>query len=128
MVTAAVLAAACFLWLLWSGMIPNGRTDRETGFSGPVSINMAVSQLNAAYKDRLADLQDGDYHEIQFQGQGPDWHSILAVFACKISQGSEAMELSSLNEDQAGLLEQVFWDMVLLSPRLERIEIGRAHV
>lgn len=122
MVTAAVLAAACFLWLLWSGMIPNGRTDRETGFSGPVSINMAVSQLNAAYKDRLADLQDGDYHEIQFQGQGPDWHSILAVFACKISQGSEAMELSSLNEDQAGLLEQVFWDMVLLSPRLERIE------
>lgn len=101
MVTAAVLAAACFLWLLWSGMIPNGRTDRETGFSGPVSINMAVSQLNAAYKDRLADLQDGDYHEIQFQGQGPDWHSILAVFACKISQGSEAMELSSLNEDQA---------------------------
>ena len=32
------------------------------------------------------------------------------------------MELSSLNEDQAGLLEQVFWDMVLLSPRLERIE------
>lgn len=59
MVTAAVLAAACFLWLLWSGMIPNGRTDRETGFSGPVSINMAVSQLNAAYKDRLADLQMG---------------------------------------------------------------------
>lgn len=122
MVTAAVLAAACFLWLLWSGMIPNGRTDGKPAFPVLSPINMAVSQLNAAYKDRLADLQDGDYHEIQFQGQGPDWHSILAVFACKISQGSEAMELSSLNEDQAGLLEQVFWDMVLLSPRLERIE------
>lgn len=98
-----------------------GRTGKPA-FPVLSPINMAVSQLNAAYKDRLADLQDGDYHEIQFQGQGPDWHSILAVFACKISQGSEAMELSSLNEDQAGLLEQVFWDMVLLSPRLERIE------
>ncbi len=83
---------------------------------------MAVAQLNAAYKDRLVELQAGDYHDIVLQGDGPDWDSILAVFACKVTQGDGSDALSTLDQGQAAQLEQVFWDMALLSARLERIE------
>ena len=116
----ATLAIALFLVLLWRGLSPGGPAENRA--SGPISVNMAVAQLNAAYKDRLAELQAGDYHDIQFQGGGPDWNGILAVFACKVTQGDGTDALSTLDEEQAAQLEQVFDDMVLLSAQLTRIQ------
>ena len=87
-----------------------------------VSPNAAIAQINVEYTEKLADLQAGNYDNIQIHGQPPDWREVLAVFACKTASAEDGVDVATLDPDRVERLRQVFWDMTAITTEEETVE------
>ena len=89
---------------------------------GSVPPNGAISQVNIALTDYLAELQDGEYSEILLQGQLPDWREVLAVFAVQTTFSEDGVDVVTLDPDRVERLKAVFWDMTAITTETEEGE------
>lgn len=91
---------------------------------GTVPPNGAIAQVNIDLADYLADLQAGDYADIQLDGQLPDWREVLAVFAVRTALAEDGVDVLTLNGDRVDRLKEVFWDMTAIAAETEETEDG----
>ena len=85
-------------------------------------LNIAVGQLNRELSAKLEELQDGEYDEIDIEGQAPDWREVVAVFAAKTAGADDGVDVAALIPDRLDRLKAVFWDMCQVSAEVEEIE------
>ena len=94
---------------------------------GTVPPNGAIAQVNIELTDYLAELQTGDYADIQLQGQLPDWREVLAVFAVRATFSEDGVDVVTLDPDRVERLKDVFWDMTTITTETEeRKDSGEA--
>ena len=67
---------------------------------GTVPPNGAIAQVNIELTDYLAELQTGDYADIQLQGQLPEWREVLAVFAVRTTFSEDGVDVVTLDLDR----------------------------
>ena len=87
-----------------------------------VPLNVAISQINMEYSARLAELQEGDYDNIQLHGSPPDWQEVVAVFASHTAGAEDGVDVATLDADRVERLRTTFWDMCSISSEEETIE------
>ena len=86
-----------------------------------VPLNVAIAQINIEISDKLAELQNGSYDDIDLKGHLPDWREVAAVFACKTASADSGVDVAALTPDRVELLREVFWDMCTISSKVERV-------
>lgn len=91
---------------------------------GAVPPNGAIAQLNADLAAYLAELQAGDYADIQLDGQLPDWREVLAVFAVRTTLGEDGVDVLTLDPDRVERLKEVFWDMTAITAETGETDTG----
>ena len=93
----------------------------------------AIAQVNEEYTEKLEEIQssfEGSYSRIETDGTLPDWREVLAVFADKVagSDGEDANEVATFDEDRVERLKKVFWDMVEVWGAVVEVEEGELKV
>ena len=88
-----------------------------------IPLSSAVAQINMELNERLMDLQDGDYEEIEIHGTQPEWTEVIAVFAAHIAGAEDGVSVAQLDAERVELLRDTFWDMCSISSRIETGEI-----
>lgn len=93
--------------------------SNETG--GEININQTIHSLNYEYEEQLESIKSQyTYDYFTIEGNDPDWKEVLAVYAVKLNLDPyNPEEVATFNEEKAGKLKTVFWDMNSLSARLE---------
>ena len=94
---------------------------------GAVPPNGAIALTNIDLADYLADLQAGDYADIQLDGQLPDWREVLAVFAVQTTLGEDGVDVLTLDPDRVVRLKEVFWDMTAITAETVETDVGTAR-
>ena len=88
-----------------------------------IPLSSAVAQINMELNERLMDLQDGDYKEIEIHGTQPKWTEVIAVFAAHVAGAEDGVSVAQLDAGRVELLRDTFWDMCSISSRIETEEI-----
>ena len=91
---------------------------------GTVPPNGAIAQVNIELTDYLAELQTGDYADIQLQGQLPDWREVLAVFAVRATFSEDGVDVVTLDQDRVERLKDIFWDMTTITTETDETDAG----
>ena len=82
-------------------------------------LNVAIGQINREFSNKLEELQDGEYVDIEIAGQPPDWREVVAVFAAKTAGADNGLDVAALTPDKVDLLKAVFWDMCIITTEVE---------
>ena len=85
-------------------------------------LNIAIGQIRREFSNKLEELQDGEYDDIQIEGQPPDWREVVAVFAAKTAGADDGLDVAALTPDRVELLRAVFWDMCVVTSEVETTE------
>ena len=99
--------------------------SNESREAGVVPMSAAVAQVNYDFNARLEALQTADsYDSISIDGQAADWAEVLAVFAVRVagSEDVDAADVATMDADRIARLKAVFWDMTVISHRVEVID------
>ena len=118
------LLLALFAVLLVAAVVasPFGVLFSSEPSPGNVTLNVAVSQINAEYNERLEALQSGNYDSVQLHGAPPEWKQVVAVFAAKTAGTDDGVDVATLDEDRVDRLRTVFWDMTQITTEVEVVE------
>ena len=87
-----------------------------------ITIYSVKSDLEREYRQKQSDLIAGQQYDIlNYEGGMAPWNEMLAVYAVKLNLGDEPQEVASFDEEKAGVLREIFWDMNSISVRTESI-------
>jgi hypothetical protein len=87
-----------------------------------ITIQSVKSDLEREYRQKQSDLIAGQQYDIlNYEGDMAPWNEMLAVYAAKLNLGDEPQEVASFDEEKAGVLREIFWDMNSNSVRTESI-------
>lgn len=104
----------------------------ENDTPGTITPSAAIAQVNEEYADKLDEIQNSfdGYSRIETDGEPPDWREVLAVFAVKVagSDGDDATDVATFDEDRVKRLKKVFWDMVEVWGEVVEVEEGELKV
>ena len=105
----------------------------ENDTPGTITPSAAIAQVNEEYTEKLEEIQssfEGSYSRIETDGALPDWREVLAVFAVKVagSDGEDATDVATFDEDRVKRLKKVFWDMVEVWGEVVEVEEGELKV
>ena len=105
----------------------------ENDTPGTITPSAAIAQVNEEYTEKLEEIQssfEGSYSRIETDGALPDWREVLAVFAVKVagSDGEDATDVATFDEDRVERLKKVFWDMVEVWGEVVEVEEGELKV
>lgn len=105
----------------------------ENDTPGTITPSAAIAQVNEEYTKKLEEIQssfEGSYSRIETDGTLPDWREVLAVFAVKVagSDGEDATDVATFDEDRVERLKKVFWDMVEVWGEVVEVEEGELKV
>lgn len=85
-----------------------------------ITIYSVKSDLEREYRQKQSDLIAGQKYDIlNYEGDMAPWNEMFAVYAVKLNLGDEPQEVSSFDEEKAGVLREIFWDMNSISVRTE---------
>ena len=105
----------------------------ENDTPGTITPSAAIAQVNEEYTEKLEEIQssfEGSYSRIETDGALPDWREVLAIFAVKVagSDGEDATDVATFDEDRVKRLKKVFWDMVEVWGEVVEVEEGELKV
>ena len=105
----------------------------ENDTPGTITPSAAIAQVNEEYTEKLEEIQssfEGSYSRIETDGTLPDWREVPAVFAVKVagSDGEDATDVATFDEDRVKRLKKVFWDMVEVWGEVVEVEEGELKV
>lgn len=76
------------------------------------TMNMVVSELNQEVANRILQIQKNSvYDDYEIESNRAEWKEILSIYAVKVSNGTNATEVLTLNDSKIKTLKEVFWDM-----------------
>ena len=83
---------------------------------GDVTLQQVMSELNTAFSDRIAEIENANAHDgLRQDGQRPLWKEILTVYAVKTTTDPEnPLDAVSMDEKHAKVLRSIFWDMTVI--------------
>ena len=89
--------------------------------SGGMTLKTAISEINSEYQSKIDGIKNSVTHDkLKMEGSKANWKDVLAVYAVKTTtDGDNAQEVATMNDEKKEILRSVFWDMTSISKRTE---------
>ena len=117
-VVVLVAVVLCLIGLLVGSCFGIFFSGEDTGTGQ--TIRTAIAQVNQEYQDKLEEIQSSHtYDTLEITGSQAVWKEVLAVYAVKVTTGSQGQDVASMDEEKLGLLAEVFWEMNQVSANVE---------
>lgn len=116
-----VIVVICLIGLLCSSAMGIFFSN-EKGVGG-ISMSSAVSQINRDFTIKLAEIQNLNEHDdFEIHSNRTDWKDVIAVYSVLVTNGKDQSDVIKLDEQRVEKLKSVFWEMNMISSRVENVE------
>lgn len=93
--------------------------DTGTGYT----LTNVIQTINEEYYAESENIKaNTQYDDLVVTADRPLWRDILAVYAVKMTAGSEGADVVTINEQKEDTIRKVFWDMTQITADTETYE------
>ena len=119
-VAVLVILVICLIALLISSIFGIFFSSEENPDTGQ-TINSVIAEINLEYTDRIDEIKNStDYDLVDMSGARASWKQVLSVYTVKtVSDPDNPMEVATVNDEKAALLNTAFWDMNTISHEID---------
>jgi murein DD-endopeptidase MepM/ murein hydrolase activator NlpD len=121
-VAVLVILIICMVGLLVGsafGIFFSNEPSPDTG----QTIGGVIASLEAEYTGRLDGIiADNPHDTLEKSEDRVEWREILAIYAVRATDSTNPLVVSVMDETNAALLREVFWDMHEIDYRVEEID------
>ena len=90
---------------------------------GTKTMSSVISEINIEFTNKITDIQkENEHDEYEIKSNRAEWKDILCVYTVLISNGDEATDVITLDDNKINKLKSVFWEMNLITSKVETQE------
>ena len=105
-----IILVVCLLGLLCSSIF--GIFFASEDIDGTKQISNVVSELNQEMANRIKEIQESNtYDDYTIISNRASWKDVLAVYAIRISNGTNERDVITLDGEKETILKETFWSM-----------------
>ena len=114
-VAMIIIVVICLVGLLTNSIFGIFLSNQKTS-SNAITMNEIVAECNQEFADKIQSIQDSNPHEdYVLDGNMASWKDILLVYTVKQSNGINATDVITIDNNKKKVLKEIFWDMNSLS-------------
>lgn len=118
-VAVVVIIVICLVALLCSSIFGIFFSSEKTS-SNAITMNEMVAECNQEFADKIQSIQNANPHdEYVLDGNMAPWKDILLVYTIKQSNGSNATDVVTIDDNKKNVIKQIFWDMNSLTSEVK---------
>ncbi len=119
-VVALVIIVICLIALICSSIYGIFFSNEDIGDK---TMSAVIREINADFTNKITEIQRSvDYNEYEINSNKAEWKDILSLYAVIVSEGNEQTDVITLNNDKINKLKEIFWQMNIITSRVEEIE------
>lgn len=118
-VAMIIIVVICLVGLLTNSIFGIFLSNQKTS-SNAITMNEIVAECNQEFADKIQSIQDFNPHEdYVLDGNMASWKDILLVYTVKQSNGINATDVITIDNNKKKVLKEIFWDMNSLSSEVK---------
>lgn len=118
-VAMIIIVVICLVGLLANSIFGIFLSNQKTS-SDAITMNEVVAECNQEFADKIQSIQDANPHEdYVLDGNMASWKDILLVYTVKQSNGINATDVVTMDDNKKKVLKGIFWDMNSLSSEVK---------
>ena len=118
-VAIIIIVVICLVGLLVNSIFGIFFSNQKTS-ANAVTMNEVVAECNQEFADKIQSIQDTNPHEdYVLDGSMASWKDILLIYTVKQSNGLNATDVVTIDNNKKNILKKIFWDMNSLSSEVK---------
>lgn len=118
-VAMIIIVVICLVGLLANSIFGIFLSNQKTS-SNAITMNEVVAECNREFADKIQSIQDSNPHEdYVLDGNMSSWKDILLIYTVKQSNGINATDVVTMDDNKKKVLKGIFWDMNSLSSEVK---------
>lgn len=118
-VAIIIIVVICLVGLLVNSIFGIFFSNQKTS-ANAVTMNEVVAECNQEFADKIQSIQDTNPHEdYVLDGSMASWKDILLIYTVKQSNGLNATDVVTMDNNKKNILKEIFWDMNTLSSEVK---------
>lgn len=118
-VAIIIIVVICLVGLLVNSIFGIFFSNQKTS-ANAVTMNEVVAECNQEFADKIQSIQDTNPHEdYVLDGSMASWKDILLIYTVKQSNGLNATDVVTMDNNKKSILKKIFWDMNNLSSEVK---------
>ena len=114
-----IIVVICLVGLLVNSIFGIFFSNQKTS-ANAVTMNEVVAECNQEFADKIQSIQDTNPHEdYVLDGSMASWKDILLIYTVKQSNGLNATDVVTMDNNKKNILKKIFWDMNSLSSEVK---------
>ena len=114
-----IIVVICLVGLLVNSIFGIFFSNQKTS-ANAVTMNEVVAECNQEFADKIQSIQDTNPHEdYVLDGSMASWKDILLIYTVKQSNGLNATDVVTMDNNKKSILKKIFWDMNSLSSEVK---------
>ena len=108
----AIILIICLIGLLVGSVYGIFFSSEPDSHSGK-TVNTVISEIDTEYTDKIDNIISSKTHDLlDMSGAWAAWKKVLSVYKIKtVTDPDNPMEVATMNDEKAVILNTVFWDM-----------------
>jgi len=121
-VAVMVVVIICMIAMLVGSVFGIFFSSEPTPGSG-LTVNGVISEINTEFTEQIDAIISANPHDLlDMSGARAGWRQVLAVYSVRtVSDPYNPMEVATMDDEKAGILRTVFWDMNTISHTLDTV-------
>lgn len=118
-VAIIIIVVICLVGLLVNSIFGIFFSNQKTS-ANAVTMNEVVAECNLEFADKIQSIQDTNPHEdYVLDGSMTSWKDILLIYTVEQSNGLNATDVVTMDNNKKNILKKIFWDMNSLSSEVK---------
>lgn len=120
-VAVVVIIVICLIGLICSSIF--GIFFSSEDDVGNKTMSVVISEINNEFTNKITDIQKNNEHdEYEIKSNRAEWKDILSVYTVLVSNGDDATDVVTLDNNKINKLKTIFWEMNIITSKVETQE------
>lgn len=120
-IVVAVIVIVCVIAMVCNSIF--GIFFSNENDVGDIKMSSVISEINTEFTNKIVEIQKNNEHDdYEINSNRAEWKEVLSIYAVVISNGEEATNVITLDDDKINKLKDIFWQMNTITSRVEEQE------
>lgn len=120
-VAVLIIVIVCLIGLVCSSIF--GIFFSSEKDVGDKTMSSVIREINTDFTNKIIDIQKNNEHDdYEIISNRAEWKDILSVYAVLVSNGEEATNVVTLDDNKINKLKTIFWEMNIVSSKVKEKE------
>lgn len=120
-VAALIVIIICLIAFICSSVL--GIFFSSENGVGDKTMSSVIREINTEFINKITDIQKNNEHDdYEIKSNRAEWKDMLSIYSIIISNGEEATDVITLNDNKINQLKTIFWEMNIINSRVQEQE------